>query len=431
MSIRVNPWRCATCGACVGLCPTGALTLDENRLVVEATLCTECGICEPACPVAALSLDDPTPLWGRPLRPHYDIIVIGAGPAGSLAATAAAEAGVRVLLLEKRQEIGSPVRCAEGVAREALQTFCEPDPRWTATVVERAQVTVLGAGAPMHLSAEGGKGYILERRLFDRFLAERAAQAGAHVRVKTPALGLIVEGTRVAGVRALVDGREQSIGASVVIGADGVESWVGRWAGLIGPTLLQRHMTCAQYLLAGIDIDAHCLQYWISNEHAPGGYVWVFPKGQGKANVGLGIQADCIREAPAAALNRFIESRPELACGSPVTLIAGAVPIGPSPDHLVGNGVMLIGDAASQVDPLTGGGIIPAMTAGQLAGQTAAAAIHAGRPDRAHLEEYERVWRTGPGRALARNQRLLQRFPPNTRASEDFLRVFAMAAAGA
>jgi digeranylgeranylglycerophospholipid reductase len=431
MSIHVNPWRCATCGACVGLCPSGALTLDENRLRVEEPLCTDCGICEPACPLAALSFDEPAPFEGRPLRPQYDIIVIGAGPAGSFAAATAAEAGARVLLLEKRQEIGSPVRCAEGVARDALQAFLEPDPRWTATVVERAQITVETAGAPLGLSAEGGKGYILERRLFDRFLAERAAAAGAHIRVKTPALGLLFEGNRVAGVRALVDGTERSIGASIVIGADGVESWVGRWAGLTGPIQPRLHMTCAQYLLAGIDIDPHSLHYWIDAQVAPGGYVWAFPKGAGKANVGLGIQADCVRVAPAIALNRFIESRPELARGSPVTLITGAVPIGPAPDRLVGDGVMLIGDAASQVDPLTGGGIIPAMTAGRLAGQTAAAAIRAGCPDRARLEPYERAWRAGPGRALARNQRFLQRFPPTQRASEEFLRVFAMAAAGA
>jgi len=97
----------------------------------------------------------------------------------------------------------------------------------------------------------------------------------------------------------------------------------------------------------------------------------------------------------------------------------------------VSDGVMLVGDAARQVDPLTGGGIIMAMRAGRLAGRVAAEAARAGAPDRRRLSAYETEWQAGYGRMLARNYRLRQRFPPHQRANEDFLRLFAIAAAGA
>jgi len=375
MTVYVNHSQCAACGSCVGICPTGALSLDETRLQIESS-CNACGACVTACPMGAMYLDElPAPIAPLRLRSAYDVIVVGAGPAGSMAATTAAVAGASVLLLEKRQEVGSPVRCAEGVAREELLQFLEPDPLWISATIQSAEITVLTDGEPIQMAGEGGVGYILERRVFDRVLAERAVDAGADLRVKSPVVGLLMDDRRVIGVRARLDEGERGIRARVVIGADGVESWVGRWTGLTGPLPAKDHMTCAQYLLAGIDIDPTCLQYWISERHAPGGYVWLFPKGDGRANVGLGIQADLVHEAPLGALNRFIEAQPELARGSPVNLVAGGVPVAQMPKRLVGDGVMLVGDAARQVDPLTGGGIIAAMTAGRLAGQTAADAI--------------------------------------------------------
>lgn len=430
MSVQVNRRQCAACGCCVGLCPVGALSLDEFHLHVEPT-CNECGICVAACPTGALSLGQEShALISRPLRARYDLIVVGAGPAGSMAAWTAAKAGVSVLLLEKRQEIGSPVRCAEGVGRSALQAILEPQPRWIAATVSRAEIIAMTEDKPLRLFNQGSEGYVLERRVFDRELAEQAAIAGAEVRVKCPVVGLLMEGQRVVGVRARLDDIDHEIEAAVVIGADGVESWVGRWAGLTGPLPAHEYMTCAQYLLAGVDIDPHCLQFWVLDHEAPGGYVWAFPKGDGKANVGLGIQADMAQEPPLAVLNRFIESQPALARGSAVTLITGGVPVTSMPARLVGDGVMLVGDAARQVDPLTGGGIISAMIAGRLAGQVAAEAIEAGAPDAAHLSSYEQAWNHTLGRRLARNYRLRQRFPPAQRASRDFLRVFAVAISG-
>jgi digeranylgeranylglycerophospholipid reductase len=347
-----------------------------------------------------------------------------------------------VLLLERRQEIGSPVRCAEGVGHDQLAPFIEPDPLWIAAEVNKAEINTCNGGESRTLRAEGGRGYILERRVFDRALAERAAKAGAEVRVKTAATGLLIDNSRgardrVCGVRIrrgdfFTGAGEVEVKAQVVIAADGVEAQVGRWAGLDTQLALEDTMVCVQYLLAGIDVDPTCTRYTIGHELAPGGYVWLFPKGDGKANVGLGVQADLCQDGQSALtyLDRFIEARPYLAQGSPVTLVVGNVPVARPPASLVTDGLMLIGDAARQVDPLTGGGIINAMVAGRMAAEVAVAAIAAGDMSARFLRQYEERWSATLGRKMERNYRLRGKFPPQRRTEERFVRAFALAAAG-
>ena len=219
----------------------------------------------------------------------------------------------------------------------------------------------------------------------------------------------------------------REIASRVVIGADGVESRVGVWAGLDTTLPLQDQMACAQFLLAGIDIDPQCTYYYLDGELAPGGYAWVFPKGERRANVGLGVEAAATSSPALELLTRFVEKHTWLAKGSPVTLVAGGVPVGLPPARIVTHGCMLVGDAARQADPLTGGGIANAMSAGKLAGAVAAEAIAEGDVSQVALQRYEQAWASGSGRQMARNYRLRQRFPAGERMNERFATVFAMA----
>jgi digeranylgeranylglycerophospholipid reductase len=423
-----------------------ALTLAETTLTVSEK-CIDCGDCLLACPVGALRFDLPSPAEPAvAVRRRYDLVVIGAGPGGSVAARTAAEGGLSVLLLEKRQEIGSPVRCAEGVGAEGLAAFIDPDPRWISAEVNSAEITTINKGVQRVRRASGGHGYILERRVFDRVLAEQAAQAGAQVRVKTAATGLIMEAGRVCGVQIkrgdfYSSGGAVDVEAAVVIAADGVEAQVGSWAGLDCQLALRDTMVCVQYLLAGIEVDPACTAYVIDHEVAPGGYAWIFPKGEGKANVGLGVQADLWQTNTArpgtvgegtvlAYLSRFIGERPFLAQGYPVTLVAGNVPVALSPDRIVTDGLMLVGDAARQVDPLTGGGIINAMMAGKLAAEVALEALTAGDISATFLSRYPERWHRVAGRRLQRNYRLREKLPPEQRTTERFVSAFALTAGG-
>lgn len=136
-----------------------------------------------------------------------------------------------------------------------------------------------------------------------------------------------------------------------------------------------------------------------------------------------------------AYLDRFIEEEPALSGGHPVNLVAGNVPVSLPLPRLVADGLLLVGDAARQVDPLTGGGIINAMVAGRLAaevaaGALAAGALAAGDVSARALAPYEERAQAAFGRQLARNYRLRAQFPPAERANRNFVRIFAVAAGG-
>ena len=338
------------------------------------------------------------------MKDMYDVLVIGAGPGGSIAAKTAAEKGLDVLLIEKRQEIGDPVRCAEGVNKEYLKKHVEIDNSWICADLKGSRIfSPNGTKIEMAQEISGGEvGYVLERKIFDRALAEHAAKAGAEVRVKTRATGLIIEDDFVKGARLMHLGKEYEVRAKIVIGADGVESKVGRWAGIdtsLKPVDIE---TCAQYLIAGVDIDQEYCEFYIGSELAPGGYIWIFPKGEGKANVGVGLlgsKTGKFKPRPVDYLNNFVEQK--FPNAGIVEMVFGGVPVSGCIEKTSTNGLMLVGDAARQSDPITGGGILNAMDAGKLAGEAAYEAISAEDVSFEKLEEvYEKRWRETTGYAI-------------------------------
>ena len=342
----------------------------------------------------------------------YDIVIVGAGPAGSITAKTAAALGSDVLMIEKRQAIGDPVRCAEGVSKPQLKEHINPDERWIAAEVKGSRIY-----APDSTSVELSEdvsgaevGYTLERKLFDRALANEAALAGAEIRVKTRATGVIIEGGSVKGITAMHLGEECEIRADIVIGADGVESKIGRWAG-INTTLQPSDLeTGAQFLVTDIDIDQDFCEFHLGASIAPSGYLWVFPKGHRSANVGLAIGGDVCSQGnrPIDLLRNFVEERyPD---GKIIEIVVGGVPTSGPLEEMVTDGLMLVGDAARQSDPLTGGGIINAMDAGRIAGEVAAQAISEGNVSKARLQEYETIWRERHGKRLKRSLAVKNRF---------------------
>jgi digeranylgeranylglycerophospholipid reductase len=333
-----------------------------------------------------------------------DVVVVGAGPGGAMAAKAAAEAGLKVVMLEKRQEIGDPVRCAEGVSKRVLEDMIRPEPQWIAAEVKGARIYAPDGTSIVMSEDKGGNevGYVLERKVFDRGLAMEAARAGVKVMVKTRALGLLREEGKVAGVSAMRIGEPLKIEAPLIIGADGVESKVGRWAGIDTALKLKDIETCAQFLVSDQSIDDQYCEFFLGNEIAPAGYVWSFPKGDKLANVGLGILGSKSNPGDATRLlQEFMKKR--FPNGKVVEMVVGGDPCSGPIDSTTEDGIMLVGDAARQTDPLTGGGILNAMQAGIMAGEVAAKALAAGDVSRAGLKEYEDRWRETIGRHIARS----------------------------
>jgi digeranylgeranylglycerophospholipid reductase len=319
-----------------------------------------------------------------------DVLVVGGGPAGCVAAWEAAAGGAgHVLLIERDRAIGAPVRCAEGVGSDGLREFLNPD---GAPWVSR-KITKVIFWAPDDTEvvlASQDVGYVLDRTRFEPALADLAAQAGAEIRIGTEAAGM----ERANGAwRVVLRGPrgDETLTAKVVIGADGVETMVGRWAGLDTRVAAREMESCAQYVVGNIVFDPDAIYLHFGPSVAPGGYAWIFPKGVGVANVGLGVVA--LRSDGRNAreyLDAYVAKH--FPRGTVTGLTVGGVISGATVKRTYADGVMLAGDAAHMINPLSGGGIINAMKAGRLAGRHAARALRAGDTSAASLEAYHDEW---------------------------------------
>ncbi len=321
-----------------------------------------------------------------------DLLVVGAGPAGAVAAWAAREAApeLDVALLERDPKVGSPVRCAEGVGDAGLREFADPTgATWAARKITR--VIFLAPDDTEVTVAERDVGWVLDRTRFDAHLAAAAAAAGAEVLVDTEATGMTRRTDGRWEVRLLRRGAEETWRARVVIGADGVETMVGRWAGLDTRVPARDMESCAQYVLQGIDFDPDAIYLQFGDRIAPGGYAWVFPKGVRVANVGLGLVAlKADGRSASEYLDAWVARRYPAASRTGSTV--GGVIVHTTIQQTYTDGVMLAGDAAHMINPLSGGGIVNAMKAGRLAGRTAAAAIREGDTSERRLATYHRAW---------------------------------------
>ncbi|QLH75430.1 MAG: NAD(P)/FAD-dependent oxidoreductase [Methanomassiliicoccales archaeon] len=345
---------------------------------------------------------------------EYDIVVVGAGPAGSMTARNAAKGGARVLLIEKRQEIGASLRCAEGVSNAGLEKVgIKPDKRWVSTDVSGAKIVSPGGKVLKIDEKNAGNevGMVLERHLFDKAVAADAARAGAEIMLKTSAVDVIKEDGIVKGVKAISYGEPITIKAGCVVAADGYESQVARWAGIDTALKTSDITTCFQYRLTNIKHEREFCEFVIGSA-APGGYIWVFPKGDDTANVGIGVLLSKLKKPGEVKmyLDKWIKSDPRFSCGQPLEAIAGAVSVSPPLEKTIADGLVIVGDAARVIDPITGGGIINGLLTGKHAGNVLAKCYQSKDYSEESLQEYEDLWREDLEDKLYRNWMAKEKF---------------------
>lgn len=337
-------------------------------------------------------------------KASYDVIIVGAGPAGSTAALYAAENGASVLLLDKKKEIGNPIQCAGFLPDASEVQALLRDSRLPDTLKNYPDSCVLQrietqriVPPNCNIKEFAVRGTVLDRRRYDQFLAEQAARAEAELMTKTRVTK--IEGTTVetSGVFG-----KHKIKAKVIIGADGPNSLVAKSTGLALKPESKETSVAIEYQVRDVDIDPYALEMYFGKDFVPGGYAWIFPEGKDRANVGIGIRSGMAEKGISAKeyLHRFMRNHPlagpKLKNGIIMNVIAGIIPVNGAPERTATENALIVGDAAGQIFATNGGGIPPAMIAGKVAGETAAEFV-AGK---CRLEEYDRRWRAQFGQAL-------------------------------
>ncbi|MGG9962422.1 geranylgeranyl reductase family protein [Ferruginibacter sp. SUN106] len=345
---------------------------------------------------------------GSGIIQEYDIVVIGSGPAGATTALFAAKNGLKVLLADKKQELGAPIQCSGAVSHNALENAdVFPSPEFIQEAIygfaiynatgEKKVIDYRKIKPDEYGSAEGCKplGYVVDRRRFDRYLATQAERAGVTIWLKTEASGYRVLENGSCEVDLIKFNEPITVKAKVVVGADGVQSQVGKWAGIKTHIKLSELASCLQFVVDGVETSG-LLEIVTGHEWAPGGYAWVFPKGHGYAEIGLGITKTMCTNNAQQYLDHFLKDsffKDRFKNCKILEIQGGGVPLAAPLKTQYADNLILVGDAARHVNSITGGGIHTALSGGKIAGEFLSALILNGdAPTADNLKGYHDNW---------------------------------------
>ena len=331
----------------------------------------------------------------------YDIVVVGAGPAGSTAANYAARNGKSVLIIDRKKDIGTPLQCGGFLPHYETLRELVPNAELPYTLDEYPSDCIHTTTSCQRFIAPDGcskqfdvTADAIDRRRFDKYLAKEATRSGAQLMVGTTV-------TQINGSTLEMDGvfGNFTVHANVIIGADGPNSIVAKSKGLARKSDSMSVGTAFEYELSGVDVDKDAVEMYFGKDYVPGGYAWIISQGDDTANIGVGIREILFEKGMCARdyLNKFMYEHPiaseKLKNGSVVSVVSGIVPVGGAPKHTATNNTLIAGDAAGHIIATNGGGIPTAMVAGKIAGETASESID-GKCD---LVEYEKRWRAQMG----------------------------------
>jgi len=306
--------------------------------------------------------------------------VVGAGPAGLLAATRIAERGFCVQVLEEHKNIGEPCHCAGLISVEGLRRLgLEPRGDFIQCEVYGGRVYAPN-GEHMELRDSRPRAYVVDRAAFDRRLAERAANAGAEIH-----LGERVEAISFTGGSATLRVGKETIEPKVVVDAEGPEARLLAKAGVdtVQGGLLKGFNVDVQ----GVEVEQGIVELWFGDETARGFFAWVIPTGDDEARCGLASKGDAL-----SSLKLFLRKR--FGVEPPARVRAGLVCSGGPVKRTVYGNLLLAGDAAGHVKPTTGGGVVLGGLCARIAGDVASEYLGGG----GDLASYEGLWRRQYGR---------------------------------
>lgn len=359
-----------------------------------------------------------------------DVVVVGAGPAGSIAARYATLAGAKTLVIEEHASAGSPVQCTGLVSCRTLDVCGIEQGAWVYRKIKGARI-FSPDGSSISIGGEKVRAYVINRTVFDRHLLQCAAQAGADVMMKTKAVGLRQHpgpgtGTEPGSVfisrpglrletvsdkargkkvlEVINNGKRIDISARVVIGADGVQGSIARWSGL---GQVQKVLSGVQIETAYDVEDTDYVEVFPGSD-VPGFFAWAVPVNENTARIGLCVDPAKTDLNAYEHLKVFLHTNPRMkerlgkGCSD---MLVGCIPLGPQ-SRTSTDGVIITGDAAGQVKPTSGGGVYMGALCARIAGEVAAKAALSGDSSAGALVEYDRRWREAVGKELAAGMRI-------------------------
>jgi digeranylgeranylglycerophospholipid reductase len=322
---------------------------------------------------------------------RYDAVVVGAGPAGCAVSRWIAEEGLNVLIVEEHQQVGHPNHCAGLITPRTLKTAGLPSDGFVRNTLTGALIHSR-SGRELAIGGDRVHALAIDRARFDTALAQKARESGAQLVLRTRASQFQRHDDSIR-VRLENEHRQEIVDTRLLIGADGANSSVARWANLPGPAevvyALNAHVRLGHRA-------THFVEVFLSSDLAPGWFGWIIPLGDGEARLGIGTTqgsaARCLRELVAAFPHRFRDL--EL-----VHVSGGVIPLG-LPEKIHADRLMLVGDAACQVKPTSGGGVYTGLLAARSCSRVAVRALQEDDLSAESLGRYHASWQEGMGGEL-------------------------------
>lgn len=347
------------------------------------------------------------------MNKNPDIVVVGGGPCGSYSAYTAANLGAEVVVCEEHKEIGAPNHCAGHLNISSLKRLRIDLPKKVIENEIKGAIFYSPSGKKFVLRCRNPVTYSVDRELFDKHLAELAEKAGVEYRLNSKVRTIVFDSGSMKGV---VLQEKKKLGANIVIDAEGCSSTILKKIGLDG---LKASMV-VRGIQAEVDkIDDgndEMVEVYLGRKVAPDFYGWVIPRKDGTAKVGLATSLG----NPRTYLQKFIQKHPVLSMklqNSKITdVYAHPIPVAGPISKTYSNGFLAVGDAASQVKPTTGGGVIFGLTCAKVAGEVAAKAVRQDDFSETFLSQYQRRWKELIGfdlSAMLRMRKMLNRLSDN------------------
>ncbi|MHA1918083.1 MAG: geranylgeranyl reductase family protein [Candidatus Ranarchaeia archaeon] len=331
----------------------------------------------------------------------YDIVIIGGGPAGLIAANKTSEAGLKTILIEKEKEIGLPLSCGEFLpspktiddllpnVNPKQKHLFEIEDEFISARIKQIRV-ILENGNDWSFPFDS---FSIDRPKWEKGLAVKCLSNGCNIDLGNLAIGFSKEGVKTS--KGVIKGK-------LYIAADGPSSKIAKWAGLKTNLTSQNLSPCQGYHLGNVKSEEDVVDMYFGSLTSPGGYAWIIPKGDNIANVGVGIRTTHMGDQHSLTksldylMKKNVVSSKKLENTKVLKKISGLVPVGGPIEKTYTEKLMVTGDAAGMVMASNGGGIPTALVSGWLAANTAIENIEKGTS----LEKYEKLWKDQMGEVL-------------------------------